>query len=282
MDKWTDEQIQKMKIGGNDRALAFFSKIPGFSVKNPIKEKYSSDAARQYRELLSKDAGVRCTIANGNTTGTIVNGNGTGASAIANSTSNSSKCAAGSTYSNNTSTPIAALATSNTPKQSNITSHSDGKQIPAASRNEVEDFFQSKIAQNMQRPDNIPPSQGGKYEGFGNQARPNSAQEAREEAQPLKQVVMSSLTTGISSISNFFAENTKKAYQTAESLSQKWNQSISGSDSDLYQSNTMSATPNESRMEISPKVHSHSQRPVVSKSVHHRKKPEEESWEAWD
>ncbi len=43
MDKWTDEQILKMKIGGNERARAFFSKFPQFNTKQSIKDKYKTE-----------------------------------------------------------------------------------------------------------------------------------------------------------------------------------------------------------------------------------------------
>jgi ADP-ribosylation factor GTPase-activating protein 1 len=50
MDKWSDDQIRKMQIGGNDRAKAFFQSQAGWDDKASIKDKYTSYEADLYRD----------------------------------------------------------------------------------------------------------------------------------------------------------------------------------------------------------------------------------------
>lgn len=49
-DKWTDEQLQFMALGGNARAREYFTKHEIHS--QPIQIKYNSSFAMQYREEL--------------------------------------------------------------------------------------------------------------------------------------------------------------------------------------------------------------------------------------
>lgn len=49
MDKWKELEYKKMKIGGNAKCLEYFKDIKHFS----IEEKYCSEIAAKYRELIS-------------------------------------------------------------------------------------------------------------------------------------------------------------------------------------------------------------------------------------
>lgn len=44
MDAWSQDQLKKMQLGGNDKMNDFFSKY-GISKMTDIKEKYNSTAA---------------------------------------------------------------------------------------------------------------------------------------------------------------------------------------------------------------------------------------------
>ncbi|KAM0683051.1 Zn finger-containing GTPase- Activating Protein for ARF [Mitosporidium daphniae] len=55
MDKWTEEQVAKMKVGGNDRAKSYF-KNEFQAAQSSIKDRYSGEKAQKYRELLSSEA----------------------------------------------------------------------------------------------------------------------------------------------------------------------------------------------------------------------------------
>mmetsp|Transcript_1335 Transcript_1335/g.1670 ORF Transcript_1335/g.1670 Transcript_1335/m.1670 type:complete len:482 (+) Transcript_1335:145-1590(+) len=52
LDSWTEDQLALMKIGGNDKCLSYFDKC-GVAKDCTIREKYDSDAARQYKEILA-------------------------------------------------------------------------------------------------------------------------------------------------------------------------------------------------------------------------------------
>ena len=53
MDKWKDLETEKMKVGGNRRALEFFMSQPDFYNGMSLQEKYNSRAAALYRDKVS-------------------------------------------------------------------------------------------------------------------------------------------------------------------------------------------------------------------------------------
>lgn len=55
MDKWSDDQLKKMELGGNIKAKEFFEASPDYYAGMSIKEKYSSVFAAQYKEKVKKN-----------------------------------------------------------------------------------------------------------------------------------------------------------------------------------------------------------------------------------
>lgn len=53
MDKWSDDQLKKMELGGNIKARDFFEDSPDYFQGMPTKEKYSSVFAAQYKEKVN-------------------------------------------------------------------------------------------------------------------------------------------------------------------------------------------------------------------------------------
>eukprot|EP00128_Syssomonas_multiformis_P014108 Colp12_sorted_trinity150504_noHs@27387 len=53
MDKWSDAQLAKMKVGGNAAAAAFFKAQPDYNPRASIYEKYNSATATQYRDKIA-------------------------------------------------------------------------------------------------------------------------------------------------------------------------------------------------------------------------------------
>ena len=51
MDAWSQDQLKKMQLGGNDKMNDFFGKY-GISKNTDIKEKYNSTAAEVRQKLL--------------------------------------------------------------------------------------------------------------------------------------------------------------------------------------------------------------------------------------
>ncbi|RKP27678.1 hypothetical protein SYNPS1DRAFT_12322 [Syncephalis pseudoplumigaleata] len=50
MDKWAPDQLERMKLGGNAKLLAFFEAQPDYRPDMSIREKYTSRFADNYRE----------------------------------------------------------------------------------------------------------------------------------------------------------------------------------------------------------------------------------------
>ena len=50
MDKWKDVELEKMKVGGNRKARAFFETQPDYSRTMSLADKYNSKAAALYRD----------------------------------------------------------------------------------------------------------------------------------------------------------------------------------------------------------------------------------------
>ncbi|KAJ2088511.1 Zn finger-containing GTPase- Activating Protein for ARF, partial [Coemansia sp. RSA 986] len=55
MDKWTSEQLKRMQMGGNAKALAFFESQPDYNKGMSIKDKYNSRFAELWRQKLTAD-----------------------------------------------------------------------------------------------------------------------------------------------------------------------------------------------------------------------------------
>ena len=55
MDSWTPAQMQLMKLGGNSKCQSYLSS-KGILPSTPIKQKYESDVAQLYKEILKARA----------------------------------------------------------------------------------------------------------------------------------------------------------------------------------------------------------------------------------
>jgi len=54
IDNWTEDQIIRMKLGGNNRAIKYFKSQPEYHQNISIEEKYKSNFAKSYSEKLTK------------------------------------------------------------------------------------------------------------------------------------------------------------------------------------------------------------------------------------
>ncbi|ORY46465.1 Arf GTPase activating protein, partial [Rhizoclosmatium globosum] len=52
MDKWSDDQKKRMRVGGNTRALEFFKSQPQWRTGMSISEKYNAEFAKLYKDKL--------------------------------------------------------------------------------------------------------------------------------------------------------------------------------------------------------------------------------------
>ncbi|GAA5855124.1 hypothetical protein JCM8547_002391 [Rhodosporidiobolus lusitaniae] len=162
MDKWTPTQVDRMKAGGNAKCREFFE-ANGQSWKGmSIPEKYATHTATMYREKLLADAEGRPWIPSSppQPSPSSLSASGTGSlrkprlSGISSSSANATP----------RSVSPASPGGYNQPASSGSSGGGLGG-MPSKAQNE--DFFARMGSANAERPDHLPPSQGGKYAGFG-------------------------------------------------------------------------------------------------------------------
>ncbi|PIA18193.1 ArfGap-domain-containing protein [Coemansia reversa NRRL 1564] len=162
MDKWTAEQLKRMELGGNKAALEFFKSQSGYSDGMSIKDKYSSRFAELWRQKLTAECEGRVWKAP-LATEPISPAARSNSSSPAQFGSTPQMKSFGSTFSNS---PITSR--SQTPDAGrNVNSSSTPSLSGASQKQRNEEYFARLSAQNALRRDDIPPSQGGKYSGFG-------------------------------------------------------------------------------------------------------------------
>ncbi|XP_053211864.1 ADP-ribosylation factor GTPase-activating protein 1-like isoform X2 [Panonychus citri] len=158
MDKWKDIELAKMKAGGNKKAKEFLTSQSDWDPNMPMSERYNSKAAALYRDKIATEA--------------------TGKSwSIETSQAKDYVSRAIPKYSAGSS----SNSSSNTTKQSTWdedewASSSYQSYNPENVSRQKEQFFAKKQQENASRPDDLPPSQGGKYSGFGYSAQPTRSQ----------------------------------------------------------------------------------------------------------
>jgi len=167
MDKWKDTELNKMKVGGNRNAKQFMSSQTDWNDSSNITAKYNSKAAALYKDKIiteaSGDIWSEETSSARNHKSSYMGSNVGGSSSGGGSGSRSSY--SGSSASN-------GVRASNS-YSSGMTENGGGYQsgVPDFKSTEFkaqkEDFFSKKQNENAMRRDDLPPSQGGKYAGFG-------------------------------------------------------------------------------------------------------------------
>lgn len=159
MDKWTPGQVRRMECGGNARATEFFrvqGAGEGYRPNMPIREKYNSAFAEDYREKLAAESeGLPWvkTAARKPKVAAVVQGSSISRTASPASFSSSSNGNNSGNGNNN-----------------NNGFGSGGRPRPPGSeaqKAQNEGFFASMGSKNAARSTDVPPSKGGKYVGFG-------------------------------------------------------------------------------------------------------------------
>ncbi|KAI8076702.1 uncharacterized protein B0P05DRAFT_545533 [Gilbertella persicaria] len=165
MDKWFDDQLKKMELGGNQKAKAFFESQPDYSPDMTMNDKYHSHCAELYREKLAADAEGRPWTP----TPSVRSKSSAGASKVGTTRSLNSPNRLGSTLSStqrsNSSISMSGGFGSDSYNSNNNSSNSLNHDNQKA-RNEQ--YFAQLGNANESRPEHLPPSQGGKFTGFGN------------------------------------------------------------------------------------------------------------------
>lgn len=188
MDSWSDIQIKKMEAGGNDKLNAFFSQY-GIPKETDIVAKYNTNAATVYRDRIQAIAEgrpwrdppvVKESIGSAkskpplplNSGGSNHRNNG-GWDSWDNDDGFRSQNDLRRNQSTGDVRAVNGGSAGNTPSRSKSTEDIYTRSQLEASAANKESFFARKMAENESRPDGLPPSQGGKYVGFGSSPAPS-------------------------------------------------------------------------------------------------------------
>ncbi|GAB0097020.1 ADP-ribosylation factor GTPase-activating protein 1 [Sergentomyia squamirostris] len=176
MDKWKDVELEKMKVGGNKRAREFLDAQEDWDETMPIQQRYNSHAAALYRDKIN-------TLAQGKSWDeSTAKGN------VSNTTLSYSQSESGlSSYDSYNSCGGGGYQDGGGYQNFNSQEFKDQK----------ETFFNKRQQENASRPDYLPPSQGGKYSGFGFTRDPPP----KSQSQEFFDTTLSSLASGWSLLS---------------------------------------------------------------------------------
>ncbi|XP_065919752.1 ADP-ribosylation factor GTPase-activating protein 1-like isoform X2 [Dysidea avara] len=183
MDKWKDSEIERMKVGGNRAAWEFFSSQPDITEGMSIKQKYQTKAAALYRDKIGALAEGR-------------------------------HWSAATSSAKNYKPPPADTSTT--------TSQPESMYYTKEMAQQKDDFFQRKLNENANRRDDVPPSQGGKYAGFGSTVQQDTSQSSSEFLND----PWSSLSYGWSSFSSAASSWATQAQQKAQELGTTLNENV--------------------------------------------------------
>ncbi|KAI1852500.1 hypothetical protein JX265_011136 [Neoarthrinium moseri] len=199
MDAFKQAEIERMRLGGNDGWRSFFenhddTKMMGLSWDDAtIAERYSGQVGEEWKERLSAKV--------------------EGREYVPGERKSTPQPAAASKP------PPKQISRTGTPMQGVATSGSrtaSPNPPGAAGKVKVDDKYFAKLgADNASRPDGLPPSQGGKYGGFGNTPAPtgNEGQAAVPNWDEVQKDPMAALTKGF----GWFASTVSKTAKTVNS-----------------------------------------------------------------
>lgn len=151
MDAFKQAEIERMRLGGNDGWRSFFenhedTKMLGVSWDDAtIAERYSGEVGEEWKERLSAKVEGREYVPGEKKTAPPAS-------------------AAASKPATRTGTPLQGVATSG--------SRSESPSRPGGKAKVDDKYFARLGADNAARPEDLPPSQGGKYAGFGSTPTP--------------------------------------------------------------------------------------------------------------
>lgn len=171
MDAFKQTEIERMRLGGNDNWKKFFdeheqTKMMGLTWDDAtIAERYSGEVGEEWKERLSAKVEGR----------DYVPGERKPAAAAKTNASTSRSA-----------TPLSGTANSN----------SSRPQSPGGKVKVDDKYFEGLGAANAARPDHLPPSQGGKFAGFGNTPAPAKKDEALPNLEELQKDPLAALGKG--------------------------------------------------------------------------------------
>lgn len=200
MDKWKDTELAKMKVGGNDKARKFLESQPGWSSTMPITQKYNTPAAELWRDKVKCESEGRpwdpstAKVSSSSSSMYRAKENRSSPALLQGHDEPSTKSnlsardtSSNHSYSSNSYNNISNQSSYNGGGNSGgggYNNSSSGGFQSGNNSSEVytyggntqlqarDQFLANKMEQNQGRADNLPPSQGGKYVGFGSTPAP--------------------------------------------------------------------------------------------------------------
>ncbi|CAG8499327.1 16312_t:CDS:2 [Acaulospora colombiana] len=209
--------IQKQngnRLGGNTEWREFYEASPDYYPEMSLKDKYNSSFAASYREKLTALCeGKKWTPSRSSSSRT----------SSRPSSANSKRSSVQSTSHVNSVVPSSYQS-----YQSNGSIPDNGNSLSSdKSRNEA--YFASLGRTNETRSETLPPSQGGRYTGFGNPAfidTPPSSSSSVPDLEELMNNPVGALTKGLNFLGHHVVEGAKLAAQGAETLGQTVNEHV--------------------------------------------------------
>eukprot|EP00092_Neocalanus_flemingeri_P023300 GFUD01025264.1.p1 GENE.GFUD01025264.1~~GFUD01025264.1.p1 ORF type:complete len:495 (-),score=171.57 GFUD01025264.1:188-1630(-) len=167
MDKWKDKELNKMKVGGNRNAKQFMTSQTDWNDSANMTAKYNSKAAALYKDKIVTEASgdiwseETSSARNHKSSymGSNVGGSSSGGGSGAKSSYSGSSAGSGV---NTSSSYSSGMAENGGGYQSGAPDFKSSE-----FKAQKEGFFCKKQAENSMRRDDLAPSQGGKYAGFG-------------------------------------------------------------------------------------------------------------------
>ncbi|CAH8265057.1 unnamed protein product [Arabidopsis lyrata] len=183
MDSWSEIQIKKMDAGGNERLNKFLAQY-GISKETDIISKYNSNAASVYRDRIQALAEgrqwrdppiVKESVGGGGMIkkpplsqgGGRDSGNGGW-----DSWDNDDSFRSTDMRRNQSASDFRSSGSRGAPAKSKSSEDIYSRSQLEASAANKESFFAKRMAENESKPEGLPPSQGGKYVGFGSSPGP--------------------------------------------------------------------------------------------------------------
>lgn len=176
MDTWQEEQIKRMQLGGNSPFRDFMNSYPpegGYKQGMSPHETYHSWAATQYREKLDAELGGKAWSPSSPAPGASSPNNAASPPGRPSSAQGlrksraSARTGSGRPPRSDSASP-ASFSNHNSPAPASPLSSAPFQDQKAAN----ESFFATLGDANASRPADLPPSQGGRYQGFGSTPTP--------------------------------------------------------------------------------------------------------------
>ncbi|KAL4341509.1 hypothetical protein GQ457_08G012550 [Hibiscus cannabinus] len=241
MDSWSDIQIKKMESGGNEKLNAFLAQY-GIPKETDIVAKYNTNAASIYRDRIQalaegrawRDPPVVKEALNGGAGGNRkppLSGGGSGGRGGNNggwdswdnddSFRSSSEMRRNQSASDFRSGNNHGGSMGGAPVRSRSTEDMYTRSQLEASAANKESFFARRMAENESRPEGLPPSQGGKYVGFGSSPMPPQRNNNNSQGD-----VLSAVSQGIGRLSLVAASAAQSAANVVQAGSKEFTSKV--------------------------------------------------------